>query len=57
MTAAAKRIAFWGPTIVGALGIVLALNAGLSDEYIGAGVCLAASTSAFGIIGYTVVRR
>ena len=57
MTAAAGRIVFWGSTIVGVLGIVLALNAGLSDEYTGAGACLAASALALGIIGYTFVRR
>ena len=57
MTAAATRIVFWGSTIVGILGVVLALNAALSDEYIGAGACLAASALAFGIIGYTFRRR
>ena len=57
MTAAATRIVSWGSTIVGILGIVLALNAALSDEYTGAGACLAASALAFGIIGYTFRRR
>ncbi len=57
MTAAARRMAFWGSTIVGILGIVLALNAAYSDEYTGAGACLAASALALGIIGYTLVRR
>ena len=57
MTAAATRMVFWGSTIVGILGMVLALNAALSDEYIGAGACLAASALALGIIGYTFVRR
>ena len=57
MTAAATRMVFWGSTIVGILGIVLALNAALSDEYVGAGACLAASALALGIIGYTFVRR
>ncbi len=57
MAAAATRMVFWGSTIVGILGIVLALNAALSDEYTGAGACLAASALAFGIIGYTFRRR
>ncbi len=55
--AAARRMAFWGSTIVGILGIVLAINAGFSDEFIGAGVCLAGSAMAFGVLGYTFVRR
>ncbi len=57
MAAAATRMVFWGSTIVGILGIVLALNAALSDEYTGAGACLAASALALGIIGYTFGRR
>ncbi len=57
VAAAATRIVFWGSTIVGILGVVLALNAALSDEYTGAGACLAASALAFGIIGYTFVRK
>ncbi|MFQ5968379.1 MAG: hypothetical protein ACE5MI_12350 [Acidimicrobiia bacterium] len=56
-TAAARRIALWGSTIVAILGIVLALNAALSDEYTGAAACLAASALALGIIGYTFGRR
>ena len=54
---AARRMSFWGSTIVGILGIVLAINAGFSDEFIGAGVCLAGSALAFGVLGYTFVRR
>ncbi len=57
MKATARRVAFWGSTIVGILGIVLAINAGLSDEFTGAGVCLAASAFAFGVLGYPFVRR
>jgi len=57
MTAAARRMVFWGSTIVGILGIVLALNAALSDEYTGAGACLAASALALGIIGFAFVRK
>ena len=37
MAEAAKRLAFWGPVIVGILGVILAFNAALSDQYAGAG--------------------
>ena len=57
MTAAARRTAFWGPAIVGFLGIVLAVNAGLSDAYTGAGACLAASALAFGVVAFLPLRR
>ena len=57
MSAAATRMVFWVSTIIGILGVVLALNAALSDEYVGAGVCLGASALALGIIGYTFIRR
>lgn len=56
-TAAARRTAFWGPAIVGFLGVVLALNAGLSDQYTGAGACLVASALAFGVVAYVSLRR
>ena len=56
MTAAARRTAFWGSAIVGFLGVVLALNAGLSDQYAGAGACLAASALAFGVVAYLSQR-
>ena len=57
MAEAAKRLAFWGPVIVGILGVVLAFNAALSDQYAGAGACLAASALAFGIVAYNSTRR
>jgi hypothetical protein len=57
MAESAKRMAFWGSTTIGFLGIILAINAALSDEYTGAGVCLAASALAIGILGYTFIRR
>ena len=57
LTGMARRTALWGSTIVGFLGIVLALNAGLSDEYTGAGVCLGASALAFGVVAYVSLRR
>ena len=53
----ARRVAFWGPTVAGFLGWILAINAALSDEYIGTGVCLLASALAFGVIGYTFLRK
>lgn len=37
----AGRTASWGLTITGFLGWMLAVNAALSNRYIGAGVCLA----------------
>jgi hypothetical protein len=57
MPAMAFRMAIWGPTIVGILGVVLALNAALSDEYTGAGACLVASALAFGVLAYLSLRR
>ncbi len=57
MAAAARRLTFWGSTIVAVLGVVLAINAAYSDEYTGAGVCLAASALAIGILSHTFIRR
>ena len=57
LASAAGRMTFWGPSITGILGIVLAFNAALSDEYVGAGACLAASALAFGVIVYGHSRR
>ena len=57
MTAAQRRLATLGSMIVGVLGIVLALNASLDSQYTGAGVCLAASAAAFGILAYSLPRR
>ena len=54
---AARRIAFWGSTLVGFAGLILAINAALDDEYVGAGVLLVASAVAFGAIGYVSGRR
>jgi hypothetical protein len=52
MANAAKRFAFWGSIIIGVLGVVFAFNAAYSDEYTGAGVCLAASALAIGILSH-----
>jgi len=57
VTSAARRLAFWGPTIAGFLGLVLTINASLDGEFIGAGALLIASTFAFGAIGYNFLRR
>ncbi len=57
MAEAAIRVVFWGSIAIWVLGIVLAINASLSDEYIGAGACLAASALALGILGYNFIRR
>lgn len=57
LLASMARRSLWGPTIIGFSGWVLAINAALSDEYIGAGVCLVASALSFGVIGYTFVRK
>jgi len=43
MANTAKRFGFWDSIIIEILGVVFAFNAVSSDEYTGAGVCLAAS--------------
>ena len=55
MSGLAARISIWGSAIVGFLGIVLAVNASLGGEYVGAGACLLAAALAFGSIG--LIRR
>ncbi len=57
MAEAARRLTFWGSTIVAVLGVVLAINVAYSDEYTGAGVCLAASALAIGVLSYSFIRR
>ena len=52
-----RRAVAWGSIVAGTLGQVLAVNAALSDEYIGAGVCLTASVLAFGVMAYAFLRR
>ncbi|MFQ6028086.1 MAG: hypothetical protein ACE5Q6_11390 [Dehalococcoidia bacterium] len=53
----AWRTASWGLTITGFLGWVLAINAALSNHYIGAGVCLGASALAFAAVRHLFLRR
>lgn len=43
MANTAKQFGFWDSIIIEILGVVFAFNAVSSDEYTGAGVCLAAS--------------
>ncbi len=53
----APRVAFWGSTIAGFAGLILAVNAALDSEYVGAGLLLIASAVAFGAIGYVSTRE
>ncbi len=57
MADSAKRLTFWGSYIVAVLGVILSLNAGLSNDYTGAGVCLVASALAIGVISHTFLRK
>ena len=57
MAEAARRLTSWGTTIVAVLGVVLAINAAYSDQYTGAGVCLAASALAIGALSHTFIQR
>ena len=57
MADAARRLTFWGSTTIGVLGVVLAINAGMINEYAQAGACLAASALALGVLGYTFIRK
>ena len=49
-TSAVERLAVGGALVAGWVGIVLAINAMLSANEIGAGICLVASALAFGFI-------
>lgn len=44
----ARRLALVGRLVVGVLAIILAINAALDSEYVGAGVLLIAAALAFG---------
>ena len=57
MAEAARRLTFWGSTIVAAMGVVLAINAAYNDKYTDAGVCLAAAALAIGILSHTFIRK
>lgn len=45
----AARIALSGTTITGIVGVILAINAALSDQFTGSGLLLIASALAFGL--------
>jgi hypothetical protein len=52
-----RRVAVWGATFAGLLGLLVAINAALSDEYVGAGVCLVASALSFAVVGNAFARK
>ena len=52
-----KRVALWGSTIVGFLGIIFAITASLDSQGIGAGLLLIASALAFGFIGFVFLKK
>ena len=54
---AARRLAFWGPVIVGFLSLGVSVNANNDGEYVGAGLCLLASAVSFAAIGYLFMAR
>ncbi len=56
-TSRADRVAFWGSTIAGIAGIILAINAALDNQFTGAGLLILGSALAFGVIGYSFSRR
>jgi hypothetical protein len=45
-----------GTLLTGVAGIILALNAASSNEFVGAGICLAASALAFGLLANAALR-
>ena len=51
------KLAAVGALITGGLGIILAINASLSNNYLGAGVLLVASALAFGFIVNVAARK
>lgn len=51
-----KRTATWGSVITGFGGWIFAVNAMLSANETGAGLCLFASAAAFGIIAFLAIR-
>ena len=57
LSSMSRRVAVWGATTAGFLGLVLAVNAALSNEYIGAGVCLVASALSFAVLGNAFARK
>ena len=56
-TKTGRRIAVGGSALTGFLGVVLAINAVSSSNETGAGILLAASALAFGLLAIAVFRR
>ena len=52
-----KRTAIWGSLITGFGSWVFAINAMLSSNEVGAGVCLIASALAFSVIAFMATRK
>ncbi|MFC1932607.1 hypothetical protein ACFLXU_03120 [Chloroflexota bacterium] len=52
-----KRTAIWGSLITGFGSWIFAINSMLSSNEVGAGVCLLASSAAFGIIAFVATRK
>ena len=52
-----KRSAIWGSLITGFVGWIFAINSMLGGEEIGAGLCLFASATAFGVIALPAIKQ
>jgi len=52
-TPAVRRLCLVGLSVAGVLGIILAVNSAYSNDFIGAGVCLAASSLACGFLTHS----
>ena len=52
-----KRVTFWGSVIAGFLGVILAINASLDSQFVGAGLLLIASALAFGFVGFVFLKK
>jgi hypothetical protein len=52
-----KRSAIWGSLITGFAGWIFAINSMLGGEEIGAGLCLFASATAFGVIALLAIKQ
>ena len=57
VTSMARRVVAGGSVITGFGGGVFAINAALDNQFIGAGVSLAASALAFGVLAYAFLRK
>ncbi len=57
LTSMARRMVSWGSVVIAISGWVFAVNAALDDQFIGAGVCMAASALALGVLAYAFLRK